>query len=327
MFEEPKYELSLCIPTYNHGKYLPKLFDSIIKQKCDTIEVVISDNASTDDTQDIVLSYKDKLPNLNYFRWSENKGFDENALNVVEMARGRYCWIIGSDDWLEDGAIEKIITFLRHTDYTVGGITVEINTYSVDENLYETPVVDNVITVLDDAEKIYAFKNIGYRFGFISAHIFLRAYAISIINTIELQRNYYIVHQLLSWIVQKYNNWAFYNYPLVAWRSGNDTMARENGHHKRFMVDLNSYRQNISLVFGKDSRIYREFLNNQFVLCARGHLMRSRDAADEWRMIKIDAFKVLWHYPNFWKQMFVLYLIPRRLVSSARQLYKAIGSK
>ncbi|MBR7037253.1 glycosyltransferase [bacterium] len=56
--------LSICIPTYNREVYLKRLVDSIISQKefvdTDDIEIVISDNASTDSTKDMINKYINK---------------------------------------------------------------------------------------------------------------------------------------------------------------------------------------------------------------------------------------------------------------------------
>ena len=67
--------LSLCIPTYNRSFYLEKSLASIVKQKEfleGKVEIVVSDNASTDETQATVLSFGEKYENVRYYRNEEN---------------------------------------------------------------------------------------------------------------------------------------------------------------------------------------------------------------------------------------------------------------
>ena len=67
--------LSICIPTYNRSQYLKKTIDSIIGQeefKPEDVEIVISDNCSTDDTEIVCKKYTEQYENIKYFKNQEN---------------------------------------------------------------------------------------------------------------------------------------------------------------------------------------------------------------------------------------------------------------
>lgn len=67
--------LSICIPTYNRSQYLKKTIDSIIGQeefKSENVEIVISDNCSTDDTEIVCKKYTEQYENIKYFKNQEN---------------------------------------------------------------------------------------------------------------------------------------------------------------------------------------------------------------------------------------------------------------
>lgn len=84
--------LSICIPTINRSKYLKKNLDTIVKQKAfldGRVEVVISDNASTDDTKAIGTEYADKYENIRYYRNEKNISNDNFPL-VISKANGIY---------------------------------------------------------------------------------------------------------------------------------------------------------------------------------------------------------------------------------------------
>lgn len=108
--------LSICIPTHNRAHTLPALFESIRKQHRPGVEVVISDNASTDKTEALVCKFTASLPAgaVRYIRVPENRGFDANIARVVDEAAGDYCWIVGSDDELYVGAIARVLDTMQN---------------------------------------------------------------------------------------------------------------------------------------------------------------------------------------------------------------------
>lgn len=81
--------LSICIPTYNRAEYLKKTIDSIINQKDfdERIEIVISDNCSTDNTENLCMEYTSKFSNIKYFRNDDNIA-DRNFPLVINRAKG-----------------------------------------------------------------------------------------------------------------------------------------------------------------------------------------------------------------------------------------------
>jgi len=106
--------LSICIPTYNRSKYLREAIESVLEQidqsKVDKIELVISDNASTDETEAVVSRYIDRHQvRLKYSRNATNVGSDGNILCVVARSSGKYIWVLGDDDLVIDGAIDRLL--------------------------------------------------------------------------------------------------------------------------------------------------------------------------------------------------------------------------
>lgn len=92
--------LSICVPTFNRAPLLRLLLASLVREAYglgDRLEIVVSDNASTDDTPDVVASVQADLP-LKYSRNPTNLGVAANIDAVVGLAAGTYCWIVGDDD-------------------------------------------------------------------------------------------------------------------------------------------------------------------------------------------------------------------------------------
>jgi glycosyltransferase involved in cell wall biosynthesis len=103
-------KLSICIPTYNRSKHLINCLNSIIKCKefkDNNFELCISDNCSTDETEEIVKSSK-LMPIIKYNKNENNIGHARNFLKVVSMADGDFVWLIGDDDLLLPHAIDSL---------------------------------------------------------------------------------------------------------------------------------------------------------------------------------------------------------------------------
>ncbi len=98
---------------------------------------MISDNASTDSTSEIISQYIQRHGFIRYFRNTENTGFDRNVDLVFERATGEYVWILSDDDRLRKGALKKILTILKkHEDISV----IFANYAECDINMQEYPV-------------------------------------------------------------------------------------------------------------------------------------------------------------------------------------------
>src|SRR5262249_42879043 len=82
----------------------------------DVVEVVVCDNASTDETPDVVGAYRG-TPNFRFFRNAANVGMLGNLGTTARASTGAFVWLLGDDDLLVDGAVENVLEGLaRHPD-------------------------------------------------------------------------------------------------------------------------------------------------------------------------------------------------------------------
>lgn len=111
--------ISICIPQYNRIKYLLKSLHIIQSQTYPHIEISISDDCSTDETESAIreLIPKYRFP-IHYVRNTANLGYDRNFRKCIEMASGDYAVVIGNDDSLHgDDAIAYLVELLREYSY------------------------------------------------------------------------------------------------------------------------------------------------------------------------------------------------------------------
>ncbi len=101
--------LSICIPTYNRAEYLKQSLESLVVQnKFSEIEVVISDNCSTDNTEEICLEFQKNFPNIKYFRNEENIR-DKNFPLSLSRANGTFRKLCNDTIIYMEGTLEYIL--------------------------------------------------------------------------------------------------------------------------------------------------------------------------------------------------------------------------
>lgn len=100
--------LSICIPTYNRGRYLPETIESLLPQLGSDVELLVYDTGSTDGTQDLMKRYVQRFPEIRFFSLDTKRGFDETLLLLFEQSRGEYILYFGSDDILKERAIDVV---------------------------------------------------------------------------------------------------------------------------------------------------------------------------------------------------------------------------
>jgi len=108
--------LSICIPTYNFGKFIGQTLDSIVPQLSTEIELIVLDGGSTDETAEVVAIRQRECKQLTYFHQSCRGGIDRDIEKVVSFARGKYCWLFSADDIMLPGAIDKVLDAVKSND-------------------------------------------------------------------------------------------------------------------------------------------------------------------------------------------------------------------
>lgn len=110
---EQRPVLTICISTFNRAEFLRQVLEAVLPQATEECEVLVVDNASTDDTSRVVASFKDRSVRLRYVRKDTNNGLDLNWDRAVEVSRGDYCWLTSDDDLVRPGAIAAVLSALR----------------------------------------------------------------------------------------------------------------------------------------------------------------------------------------------------------------------
>jgi len=134
-----RHRLSIGVPVYNGERFLRKTLDSLLAQSYQDFELIISDNASTDDTQKICTAYAANDPRIRYFRSPVNQGAAWNINRLVELASGEYFKWAMADDLCKPELVARCVEVL---DRDPNAVLACVRTIFIDEN-------DNVVRTLD----------------------------------------------------------------------------------------------------------------------------------------------------------------------------------
>lgn len=120
--------ISVVIPCYNHGKYLPDAIDSVLSQNHKNVEVLVVDDGSTDCTKDVVCRRYAGVAPVRYI-YQCNQGLSAARNTGIDHSNGNYFVFLDADDWLVDNALTTNISFLQenHQAAFVSGGHIIIN--------------------------------------------------------------------------------------------------------------------------------------------------------------------------------------------------------
>jgi len=119
--------LSIAIPTYNRASILDGslrvLLPQINEHKSD-VEFIITDNASEDNTQEVINTYKKQYSDLNFITHLQttNTGFFGNFLKCRELSNGKYFWLLSDNEQISNGFIDFLVRNIKSNKTSVGAL-------------------------------------------------------------------------------------------------------------------------------------------------------------------------------------------------------------
>ena len=180
--------VTITIPTYNQEKYIARAIESCLKQDYANLEIIVSDDCSTDNTYALAKTMEDER--VKVYRTPGNTGRVKNYRYVLyELAKGEWVANLDGDDQYTDpsfisGAVEKL---QQHPDcvmYAAGANTLEETTGKI----IPSPIyLKNKLTVLKGTDYVLNF----YKYGQIGQH-----FAILYNRTLALQTDFYVLDSL-----------------------------------------------------------------------------------------------------------------------------------
>ena len=309
-------KLSVAIPTYNGAQTIRETLDSIVSQLEDGVEIVVSDNASTDGTAEIIREYQAMYPVIRYFCNDENLGVDRNFDLAVRRATGKYVWFFGDDDIMCRGGIQKILDVLS-ADLNIANIFVNCKMMSPDLKLcYKERVVNidkDLILKPDDF-----LLQVGATAALVPSIVVLRSLWLNLEKT-RFLNTYWLVLASLYIILQGHSAYCI-SKPYVLFRDGSSRWHKE-GRFFYMVLDLCKIMQEF-VQYGYDkvavSNAVKTLTNNPTLLI---YSSKQNGLTISYRLI-IEACKRFGRSPYFWLFGLPLLLLPKACVQFIWQIYQ-----
>jgi glycosyltransferase involved in cell wall biosynthesis len=115
--------VSIGMPVYNGEEFIQKALDSLLAQDYPNFEIIVSDNASTDKTQEICINYANKDERIKYYRNAKNLGAMPNFDKVLEISQGKYFMWAAHDDLWERNFVSVLVNHLMSNENIVLAMT------------------------------------------------------------------------------------------------------------------------------------------------------------------------------------------------------------
>jgi len=317
--------LSICIPTYNRSSYLHDALESIAQQLTDKhlaeqVEVIVSDNASTDDTETVARSFTNKINHLTYYKNEANLGFDLNVDNAVRHASGTYCWYLGDDDIIVNGALAHMLTQCAKNTYAI------ISTTSQEITERDSKVFLQKITYTDADMFTSSDPNESYTQNYYPSALSLLAFRRDAwLNAADIQNHtpgWYYFETILRLAIAATDPTLHIKKPMVL--TGQDCRWADNGQGMQIFIDCNIFLRKMIDWGYNQTRTEQELSGNarQFPLVLLQAKARGLPVTwENFRLMRSYTRHIPWHLRSIGDMLFC---IPNIFIKIIRDLKKSI---
>ena len=221
--------MTVAIATYNRGNYLKENLEVLLPQcvrHSEVIKVVISDNASEDNTGDLIMRYMLDYPGLIYYnRNKENLGLQGNFSKAIELSHSKYVYLMGDDDILSPNFLDVIIPYLI-TDEEYGIIHWGrlVGDADCNNNKIQDPIFDAVVGIYEVGDFI---KRTLSSTNFLSSCLFnKKCWELGEICEDKELSGYGYYARFLNGAVELNMKCIYYYFPLVIMRNPSRVWAK-----------------------------------------------------------------------------------------------------
>lgn len=278
------YKFSICIPTYNGGKYIGECLKSILKQTYQNFEIIISDDCSTDNTEKVIKSFREGR--IKFYKTKQNKGYGDNLKTFRKKITGNIMFMMAQDDLLSSDALE-LVNNAYNLDEGIGAVIRPYYQFDHDPKIpvrhAPPPDVNNdlVVSIFDDKriiEKIIEASGLlsalSYKVKYMDmdfhSHVFpAHAYPFFSIfkkHTIVFLHDYIVAVRIFS--SQARSKSSIYEpSPVETWVKMFDTVLKEKQYNqvRKNCIDY-AARNYVGLVQIRNYSTYENLLKEIFVL-------------------------------------------------------------
>ena len=330
--EKTDFLLTIAIPTYNRRNLLKRALESIVPQLNPKIELLVSDNASDDGTDEMMVQ---SFPMVRYIKNETNKGWDYNFLQCYREAKGTYVILLGSDDRMSAGAIDYLTDFLENNDCDL--VFLNYRFFNVTkEKIYNGEWIKDYKTKNDivTTDRSLFMKYADHAITYMSASIDKRELLMKV-NEPErfFGTNFMHTYVMLEAIKDKDALFGVIMQPLIEQNTKGDD------------AEISKMPEQYFSIYGKC--MYHALCVHAVECGFRKKQMRKvyfhrLHDAPSWKIFlsykvrnNVDAIKIFWkdgypvvkHFPSEWIKVMIVALTPRCVINMFYKFYKALKKR
>ena len=324
--------LTIAIPVYNREAFLRRLLNTIIPYIDDEVELFVSDNASTDSTMEMMAT---EFPHVKCYRNNENLGADGNFLECYRKAKGKYVWLVGSDDIITEGAVERILQFIRNNS------KVDMPLIFLNHNTFEgqytgSECCGSAYLNVNENDKLVHSKNelisyAGRQLTFMSAFLLKKEYIEKIAEPERFLKTNFIQTYFALEVAKNSSDFGIVFHPCVS----QDLTPENSSFHNKYLQQFHVFGYcmyevlvNHATKVGFDNKQMRQKYIKDMVKAFMSWLLNAKayDDRDGLSVFWKEVYPNLRTYPVFWVTIFPAAIMPAWLAKLYHRLKRRISA-
>lgn len=316
--------LTIAIPTYNRKEFLSECLSHVVSQIEEDVEILVCDNASTDDTEKFMNEYCKKYEFIRYIRNEKNIGPDGNFLKCLREGKGEFIHLLSDDDIMLDGSIKSIKSCIERNlnlSFLHLNLCVFKGKYSDSKFSQKKYQISKDMTFNNRMEFL---EYIGLYGTFVSSMVFNSEIAKNIHNPEQYIGSMLLQTHLMTMSLKDNKNIAVVAHECIAQRDEN------TGGYNLFKVFIKEYKK-VLFITGKTSglkyvesrKIYGKIIREigSWIL----YMKKNKSYKNFDSRFKLEYFLNTCTYLAAWKCLFPVLVINNKTLDHILKVKKFLG--
>jgi abequosyltransferase len=323
-------KISFCIPTLNRASALRTSLESIVGQADESVEIVIVDGGSTDDTLKVIEMFKVSFSQIRVYPSESQSGVDRDILQSVAMAQGTFCWLFSDDDSLEPGALGRVLKLIQESP-EIAGASLNYIAYDAEMNysIATVPAVGNKLIRKTHLffDRKEALSVLGMHLGFISCQVVRRSLWGDIAKNNDLTPycNSWIIVYMIGKMLERNPLWLYVHDVCIRYRSGNDSFTARVGVYNRQQMTHIAYADTIGSLLVPNSveyrNVFRNLINDRMARTLAVLKSNGMSISNQFDLFRMYVRRY-WSYPKFWMKVLPMFFVPNVLLHFLEKIYR-----
>lgn len=231
--------LSIIVPVFNQEKFLRDCLESLYDQSYEDYEVIIVNDGSTDDSEEICMEFCRKSDKYKYVK-QPNTGLGNARNKGLDLANGKYIMFVDSDDAILKNSIDKIVFFIEKNNFDI----LYFDELICDQELKGEFIVASLPVMNINVDKTLALKNC-----FNPSHIWSKIYKRGLFESSRFENIWYEDMELFPQLLVQAERIGYYKVPIYMYRQHSNTITH-NDHDRRNEQVLIAWEHALNLARG-----------------------------------------------------------------------------